>query len=81
MDYYTVFLKPRPMKYTASKAIGLQTGPLTGRERLKKEADHFRFIRVRFHKQGNLQGLSWVAIRQMDLSTHRPNLKSLHRSF
>lgn len=69
------------MKYTASKAIGLQTGPLTGRERLKKEADHFRFLRVRFNKQGNLQGLSWVAIRQIDFSTHRPNLKSLHRGF
>lgn len=63
MNYYTIFLKPRPMKYTISKAVGLQTGPLTGRERRKKEADQSRFIDFRFNKQETLQGLSWVAVR------------------
>lgn len=50
---------------------------MEGEERLKKEADHPRWIEGRFNKQGelSLQGLSWVMTRRVGLHTRLPVFK------
>lgn len=41
-----------------------------GKERWKKEADHFRLVGRRFNKQGKLQDLSWAAPRPVYFHVH-----------
>lgn len=43
-----------------------------GKERLKEELGQSRLGGGSFNKQGNLQGLSWVATRQIKLRTSWP---------
>lgn len=56
--------------------------PCMQREHMGRDArkSRSRLVGGRVNRQGtDIQGISWVAARQIDLSSHLPNLTSLYR--